>query len=119
MKRIRKADSIVPGVVATFFAAAPISSQATPASVPDSAALARGSAVSEAAIDAIKSKAEDINVKNALKGTKGGTFSRRTSRPFTQMGQPWIQTVKPAPNIKPIPQIKPLPAAKPKTMTRP
>jgi hypothetical protein len=91
MKRyVGKKASIATGVVTAFLAAAPGSSQATPTGAQDASALSGGSTVSEAAMDAIKSKAEDINMKvAATKGTPPVVkpiFSRRTV--FVRAGPP-------------------------------
>jgi hypothetical protein len=66
MKRyVGKKAAIATGVMTAFLAAAPGSSQAKPSDVPDASALSRGGTASEAAMDAIKSKADEVGVKVA------------------------------------------------------
>jgi hypothetical protein len=106
MKRyVGKKTSIATGVVTAFLAAAPGSSQATPTGAPDASALSSGATVSEAAADAIRSKAEEVNVKVAETKTppivkpvfrrafaQGGTPFVRTA--FARAGTPFVQSTK-------------------------
>jgi len=64
-KHTGKKASIATGVVTAFLAAAPGTSEATPTKTPEAAALSRGGTVSESALDAIKSKADEMNIKEA------------------------------------------------------
>jgi len=95
MKRyVGKKASIATGVVTAFLAAAPGSSQATPTGAPDTSELSGGGTVSDAAVNVIKSKADEVNVKVAattkpiVKPTFRKAFAMQTGPSFVQSAAP-------------------------------
>ena len=93
MKRyVGKKASIATGVVTAFLAAAPGSPQASPSAAPDASALSGSDTVSPAALEAIRSKAEQVKV--AVDTTKPPVVKPA----FRKMG---FREAPPAPPPKP------------------
>ena len=100
MKRyVGKKSSIATGVVTAFLAAAPGSSQALPTVAPDASSLSSADGVSQAALDAIRSKAAKVRVAEETKPIVKPAFRKAfaqesgpafvlSSGPPTVQGQP-------------------------------
>ena len=96
MKRyVGKKSSIATGVVTAFLAAAPGSPQAAPSAAPDASVVSGGETVSPAALDAIRSKAEQVKVAETTKPIVKPGFHRvyfgKGPTQFVQAPRPFVR----------------------------
>jgi len=93
MKRyVGKKASIATGVVTAFFAAAPGAPQASPSAAPDASAVSGGETVSPAALEAIRSKVEQVKLADTTKPIVKPPFHKAY---FGQAPQPFVRVVNP------------------------